>query len=277
MLVLSSITSVQIGSALATTLFDRVGSGGAVFLRSLFAGVGLTIAARGRLPELDRARLRDLAVFAFVLSAMNLCFYGALDRLPLGIAVTLQFAGPLGVAIVGSHRRRDLLWALLAALGIVLLADPASGGAIDPWGAVLALLAGAFWAAYILQAARVGRTQPGLAPLALSMAISALLLLPFGLADGGGDLLDAGVLATGLIVGLTSSALPYAFEVEALRRLPASVFGVLMSLEPAVAALVGFVALSQGLGWREVLAIALVVIASAGALRTGATPAPRDG
>jgi inner membrane transporter RhtA len=276
-LVLGSITSVQCGAALATTLFDRVGPGGAVFLRGAFAALAMGIAVRGRIPRLERPQLLDLALFALILAAMNLCFYAAIDRLPLGVAVTFEFAGPLGVAIFGSRRPRDLLWALLAAAGIVLLADPSGGGSLDGWGVVLALAAGAFWAAYILQAARIGRTQLGLAPLAVAMAISAVVLIPVGLAGGGAELLEHAVLAVGLGVGLLSSAIPYAFELEALRRLPAPVFGVLMSLEPAVAALVGFVALSQGLGAREALAIALVVLASAGALRSAASPAPLDG
>jgi inner membrane transporter RhtA len=272
-----SIVSVQCGAALATTLFDSVGSSGAVFLRSVFGALALLALARGRLPSLRGRRLGDVVLFGVALAGLNLCFYAALDRLPLGIAVTLEFVGPLGVAVFGSRRRRDVLWALLAAAGIVLLSDGAGGEAIDPLGAALALTAGGFWAVYILQSARVGNSYPGLGGLALAATISAVLVAPFGIVQGGSELLTPANLAIGLAVGLLSSAIPFALELEALRRLPNAVFGVLMSLEPAVAALVGFIALSQGLVPVEVVAIALVVAASAGALRSAKTPVPRDG
>ena len=226
--------------------------------------------------RLRRGDLRDVALFGVTLAAMNFTFYEAIQRLPLGIAVTFEFAGPLAVAIFGSRRRRDLIWAGLAGLGIVLLSGDFGGAPIDLLGAVLALVAGGFWACYILLSARVGGRSEGLGGLAAAMGISALLLSPVGIAEGGSELLSVGVLAVGLAVGILSSAFPYALEIEA-RRLPNAVFGVLMSLEPAVAALVGFVALGQGLVWSEAIAIALVVAASAGAWASAATPAPRDG
>ena len=268
-----AIASVQCGSALATTLFDEVGSAGAVFLRSLFAALLLLAVAGRAAVALRRSQRRDVALFGVTLAGMNLCFYASLEHLALGIAVTLEFVGPLGVAVFGSRRRRDLLWALLAAAGILLLSGGAGGEGIDALGALLALSAGGFWAAYILLSARVGTHGPGLGGLAAAMAFSTVLVAPFGIASGGGDLLDPAVLAVGLGVGLLSSAIPYALELEALRRLPNAVFGVLMSLEPAVGALVGFLALSQGLTLTEAVAIALVVAASAGALRSAATPA----
>ncbi|MGV1048756.1 MAG: EamA family transporter [Solirubrobacterales bacterium] len=270
-----AIISVQSGSALATTLFDEVGSAGAVLARSAFGALVLLLAARRSLPPLRWPGSRDVVFFGVALAAMNLCFYASIARLPLGVAVTLEFVGPLGVAVFGSHRRRDLVWALLAAAGILLLSD-GGGGGIDALGAVLALTAGGFWAAYILQSARVGGSNPGLGGLAVAVAISAVLVAPFGIAQGGGGLLAPSVLAVGLGVGLLSSAIPYALELEALRRLPNAVFGVLMSLEPAVAATIGFVALSQDLSLLEALAIGLVVLACAGALRSAATPVPRD-
>ncbi|HXF30200.1 MAG TPA: EamA family transporter [Solirubrobacterales bacterium] len=276
-MVLGSISSVQCGAALATTLFDQVGPAGTVFLRAAFAALVLLVVARRDVLRLRRVELRDVALFGVTLAAMNLCFYEAIDRLPLGVAVTFEFSGPLAVAVFGSRQRRDLIWAGLAAAGIVLLSGDFGGQSIDPLGAVLALTAGAFWAAYILLSARVGGRSEGLGGLAAAMAISALLLAPVGLAAGGGGMGSAGLLATALAVGVLSSALPYALEIEALRRLPNAVFGVMMSLEPGVAALVGFVALNQGLSWSEAVAIALVVAASAGALRSAATPAPRDG
>jgi inner membrane transporter RhtA len=273
---LGSIVSVQCGAALATTLFDSVGSSGAVFLRSVFGALALLALARRSLPRLRGRRLWDVVLFGVALAGVNLCFYAALDRLPLGVAVTLEFVGPLGVAVFGSRRPRDVVWALLAAIGILLLSDGAGGG-IDPLGAALALVAGGFWAVYILQSARVGKSYPGLGGLALAATISAVIVAPLGIAQGGGELLAPANLAVGLAVGLLSSAIPFALELEALRRLPSAVFGVLMSLEPAVAALVGFLALSQGLAPVEVVAIALVVAACAGALRSAATPVPRDG
>jgi inner membrane transporter RhtA len=274
-MVLGSIVSVQSGAALATTLFDEVGPWGAVLMRAGFGALTLLAIAHRSLRAPRGRQLRDVVLFGAILAAVNLTFYEALDRLPLGIAVTLEFVGPLGVAVLGSRRRRDLLWVLLAAVGIVLLSD--GGGGIDALGAALALAAGAGWGLYIVQSARLGQSNPGLGGLALAMAMATVLVAPFGIAQGGADLVTPSNLAVGLAVGLLSAAIPYALELEALRRLPNAVFGVLMSLEPAVAALVGFIALSQGLALIEVVAIALVVAASAGALRSAATPAPRDG
>ncbi len=275
-LVVGAIVSVQCGAALATTLFDQIGTSGAVFLRSLFGALGLVALARGSLPSLRGRGMREVILFGISLAGVNLCFYAALDRLPLGVAVTLEFVGPLGIALVGSHRRRDVVWALLAAAGVVLLADGGGGGA-DALGVVLALSAAAFWAAYILLSARVGAIHPGLGGLAAAACISATIVAIPGIPQGGAELLHPSVLAVGLGVGVLSSAIPYSLELEALRRLPKAVFGVLMSLEPAVAATVGFVALSQSLAATELLAIALVVLACAGALRSAAVPAPRDG
>jgi inner membrane transporter RhtA len=273
--VLGSIVSVQCGAALATTLFDEVGPAGAVLLRSFFAALALAALARGEMLEVSREQRRDVAIFALALAAMNLCFYESLDRLPLGVAVTLEFVGPLGVAVFGTRRRLDAVWGLIAAVGIVLLSEGSAGGSIDALGALLALTAGGFWGLYILQSARVGR-EPGLGGLALAAMLSTVLVSPFGIVAGGPELLVPAVLAVGLGAGLLSSAIPYALELEALRRLPNAVFGVLMSLEPAVAAAIGFIALSQDLAVAQLVAIALVVFASAGALRSASTPAPRE-
>jgi len=272
-MVLGSIVSVQCGAALATTLFDQVGSSATVFLRSAFAALLLLLAAhRHRVTGLERRLIREVVVFGLVLSAMNLAFYAAIDRLPLGTAVTLEFLGPLGVALAGTRRRIDLIWVALAAGGVFLLSGGIGGGS-EVLGVALALFAAACWAAYIALNAQLGSRHAGMGPLALAMAASALITLPFGIGAVGDGLLSPGTLATGLAVGLLSSAVPYALELEALRTLPNSVFGVLMSLEPAVAALVGFLALSQGLSAAEILAVAMVVIASAGALRgTGSRP-----
>lgn len=274
-MVVGSIVAVQCGAALATKLFDRVGPEGAVFLRTAFAAAILLALTRPGIRLVRQAGLREVFLFGLTFLGMNTCFYAALDRIPLGAAVTLEFVGPLGVAIIGSRRRVDLLWAFLAAAGIALLSDGLGPDGLLNLGAVLALLAGVSWGAYILQSARVGAAVPGLGALAVAIAISAVLVAPLGIAEGGSELLAPAVLAVGLAVGVLSSVIPYSLELEALRRLPSSVFGVMMSLEPAVAALVGFVALSQALGATEIVAIALVVLASAGALRT-ASPPPRD-
>jgi inner membrane transporter RhtA len=267
LLVLAGVASVQIGAAFAITLFDELGPAGTVLVRVLFSAVVLVALWRPALAGLRDERARDVVLFGIALAAMNFSFYAALDRIPLGIAVTLEFVGPLGVAVASSHRRLDLVWVVLAAVGILLLA-PGPGGDLDVLGVAFALVAGGFWAAYIVLSARVGRRFAGGDGLALAMCVGAALLLPVGVPVAGSDLLEPDLLAVGLAVAMLSSMIPYSVELEALRRLPQGTFGVLMSLEPAVAATVGFIGLDQGLAAREVAAIALVVAASAGALRT---------
>ena len=273
-LVLGAISSVQVGAALAKTLFDEIGASGTVFVRVLFAALVLVLVWRPQVSGLRRGDLWLAALFGLTLAAMNLAFYSALDRIPLGITVTLEFVGPLGVAVAGSRGALDLLWVALAAAGILLLSDFGSAD-LDGLGVALALLAGGFWAAYILLSARVGRVFPGGSGLALAMVAAAALLLPVGVGDAGADLLVPWILAAGAAVALLSSAIPYSLELEALRRMPPGVFGVLMSLEPAVAALAGYVVLGEDLVPRELVAILLVVAASAGAA-SGGKIAPRD-
>jgi inner membrane transporter RhtA len=275
-LVLASIVSVQCGSALATSLFDEVGTAGAVFLRAAFGALVLVALSRGGPLRAREWPHRDVLLLSVAVAAVNLFFYAALDRLPLGITVTLEFVGPLGVAIIGSRRPRDVVWVVLAAAGILLLSD-GGGEGVDALGVVLALTAGFFWGAYIVLSDRVGALAPGVGGATLAAVLSAVLVAPLGIAQGGGEILEPAVLAVGAAVGVLSTAIPYAFEMEALRRLPRAVFGVLMSLEPAVAAAIGFLALSQSLDAAEVLAIGLVVVASAGALRSAAAPPPHDG
>jgi len=267
-LMLAGIGSVQVGSALATTLFDELGPGGAVFLRTAFAAIILLAVWRPARAALDGSTWRDILLFAVALAGMNLSFFEALERLPLGIAVTLEFTGPLAVALAGSRSRLDLLWAFLAACGILLFA-PDIGDGLDATGVAFAFSAGFFWAIYILLSARLGKNEAGLGGLSLAMGISALLLLPVGIADGGAELFDPALAAVGLAVAVLSSVIPYSAELLALRRLSPGTFGVLLSLEPAAAALIGAIALDQALAGREILAIALVVAASAGALRSG--------
>jgi inner membrane transporter RhtA len=274
-LVLGAVSSVQFGAALAKSLFDEIGAGGTVFLRVLVAALLLALIWRPRVHGRPGEELRLALVFGLVLASMNMAFYLALDRIPLGIVVTLEFIGPLGVAVFGSRKPLDLVWVALAAAGILLLSGFAGGTDLDPLGVALALLAGGLWAAYILLGVRVGRVFPGGSGLALAMLVATVPLAPVGIAEGGGDLLVPSTLAIGAAVGVLSSAIPYTLELEALRRMRAGVFGVLMSLEPAVAALAGYVVLGEDLVAREIVAILLVVAASAGAARE-ATVAPRD-
>lgn len=266
-LVLCGVTSIQFGAALAATMFDDLGPAGTSLLRLGFAAIILVALFRPRVRGRSGRDLRLVGLFGLTLGGMNLFFYEALERIPLGVAVTIEFAGPLGVAVAMSRRRLDLVWAGLAALGILLLSDPFGTG-IDTVGLVLILAAAACWAAYILIAQRATAVYAGSEGLALAMVVGALVPLVPGIAEAGTTLLSPQWLALGACVALASSVIPYSLETEALRRLPAGVFGVLMSLEPAVAALAGFVVLGQSLGARELVAMALVVVASVGSSRT---------
>ena len=267
-LVVGAIASVQFGSAIAATLFAQIGPAGAVSLRLVFGTIILLALWRPhlRLRDYTRYQLVLACVFGLVLAGMNLSFYSALHRIPLGIAVTLEFVGPLAVAVAGSRRPVDLVWIAIAATGIVALTQ-GDAHHLNALGVALALLAGALWGTYIIVNARVGRAFEGGTGLALAMCVSSLVILPFGIAQGGSHLLEPRSLALGAAVGLLSSAIPYSFEVEALRRIRPSVFGVLMSIEPAMAALAGFIVLGQSLSARTLLGMALVVVASVGAAR----------
>jgi inner membrane transporter RhtA len=272
-LVLVGIASVQLGAAFATKLFRHLGPGGTVLVRVLFAAVVLCAIWRPNLRLHSARELRLAALFGFSLALMNLTFYEALGRIHLGIAVTLEFVGPLGVALAGSRSRLDVVWALLAAAGVALLGG---FGAPNVVGVLFAIAAGGFWAAYILLNARVGRTFSGGGGLAIAMSIGTLPLIPVGIANAGANLLHPGFLAVGLGVAMLSSVVPYSVELEALRRIRPQVFGVLMSLEPAMAALAGLVVIGQGLSALDVVAIAFVVTASAGATVGARGPAPVD-
>lgn len=265
-LVLGAIGSVQFGSAVASTLFASIGPGGAVLLRLVSASLVLLIISRPRLRTRTRRELLLAASFGIVLAAMNLSFYEAIRRIPLGIGVTIEFIGPLMVAVAGTRKRVDFLWVALAAVGIVALMRGDAHG-VDPLGAGLALIAGCMWGAYILINARVGRAFADGAGLTLAMCVGSVAALPAGVIEGGAQLVTLHSLAVGAAVGMLSSAIPYSLEMEALRRIATSVFGVLMSLEPAVAALAGFLVLGQNLSARELVGIALVVVASGGASR----------
>jgi inner membrane transporter RhtA len=270
-LILVAISSLQFGAAIAGTIFDETGPAGTALLRAFFAAVILLAIWRPSVRGRSARDLRLVAAFGLVLGAMNLCIYESFARIPLGIAITIEFAGPLALAVALSRRRLDLVWAALAAAGIVLLSDP-GGGRIDALGVVFALVAATFWAAYILIAQAAGRVFTGGRGVALAMAVAVLVPLGPGLAGAGSALLDPRWLGIGCAVAVMSSVLPYSLETEALRRVPANVFGVLMSLEPAVAAVAGFAVLGQDLRTRDIVAIALVVAASIGVTRVAPLP-----
>lgn len=268
-LVVTGALSVQFGAAIAVLLMPRAGALGVVTLRLVLAALVLLVVCRPRLRGHSRADWGTVLAFGAAMAAMNVLFYQAADRIPLGAAVTLEVLGPLALSVIVSRRLVNLLWAGLALGGVLLL----SGGGfdrLDPVGALFALSAGAMWAAYIVFSARTGRRFPQADGLALAMGVGAVLSLPLGIAEAGSKLLVPSTLALGLAVALMSSVLPYTLELLALRRLPAPTFAVLMSLEPAIAATAGFLVLHQALSVTDALAIALVIAASMGAVRTQA-------
>jgi inner membrane transporter RhtA len=265
-LVVGAIASVQFGASLAATLFQRLGASGTVSLRLVSAAIVLLVLWRPRLRGRSRHELMLACVFGLVLAGMNLSFYEALARIPLAVAVAIEFVGPLTVAVAGSRRRLDLAWIALAVGGILALTH-GSGHALNGLGIALALTAGGLWGAYILLNARLGQAFEGSTGVALAMGVAALVALPLGIATAGAHLLEPSALALGSAVGILSSAIPYSFEVEALRRIATPTFGVLMSLEPAMAALAGLLVLGQQLSARALLGIALVIVASVGASR----------
>ncbi|MFD2417907.1 EamA family transporter [Amycolatopsis pigmentata] len=266
--ILIGIVSVQVGAALAKQLFAIAGPAGTVTLRLFFAAVVLLLVWRPTL----RAGRRGWPVvlgYGLILGMMNLCFYQALARIPQGITVTIEFLGPLTVALAGSRRLLDAVWALLAAGGVVLLAE--TRGDLSLLGIVFALGAAVCWGGYILLGAALGsRTSDG-GGLALAMAVAALAAMPVGIIQTGTGLLTPWVLVAGLAVALLSSVVPYSLELEALRRIPPRVFGVLMSIEPAVGALAGLLVLHESLRPAQWLALCCVVAASIGATRTAKT------
>ena len=275
MLVLGAGTSLLSGSALVISLFDDVGEAGAVLLRAGFAALILLAIWRPSWRGHSRRAWQYVIAFGVVVVALNLAFFEAIDRAPLGIVSATAFTGPLAVAIVASRRVTDLLWIAMAAGGVFLF-SPLGGGSLDALTLGLSLATAAGWAAYILLSSRMGQAFSGGHGLALAMAVGALVALPGGVASGGIDLIRPEVLAVGAVVAILSSAIPYTLEMEALRRLDTGTFGILVSLQPAIAAVVGLVALSQGLNATEVLAVALVVFASIGALGRARAPTPLE-
>lgn len=275
MLVVAGLACQEVGAALAVLLFPEVGPLGMVMLRLVFSAILLLLIARPALRGHSRNGWLAVLGFGLVLALMNGLFYLALARLPLGVTVTIEVLGPLVLSIVASRRLSAWLWAVLAFAGVAALAG---GGwdRLDPLGVLFALGAAASWAFYILASARVGREFPGLDGLALAMTAGALLALPFGILSAGSALLRPDLLALGAAVAILSSTIPYALELIALRRLPAAVFAILMSLSPATAALAGWLLLGQQLVWLELVGIALVITASIGAVRSSNRAAARS-
>jgi inner membrane transporter RhtA len=263
LLALLAIISVQIGAAVGKELFSVIGPLGTTFLRLGFAAILLLILWRPQIRGLTRTQASSVLLFGIVLAAMNGVFYSAIHYIPLGIAVALEFVGPLGLALIQSRRVKDLVWAILAVVGIFLLA-PIGQGAVNLLGMGLAILAGICWAGYILCSAKVGHSFTGGRGLALAVAVATIAIAPLGIRNGGVALLRPQVLLTGVAIAILSSVIPFSLELEALRRLPSRVFGILMSVEPAVATLIGFVVLHEAIGLREILAIALIISASVG-------------
>ncbi|WP_017593704.1 EamA family transporter [Nocardiopsis potens] len=271
-MVLVGIVSVQAGAGIAKNLFGVLPPSAVVWLRLLTSAIVLVALARPVLRGRTRADWAVAVAFGLSLAVMNYALYQAIARIPLGIAVTIEFLGPLTVAILGSRRRIDVLWVLLAGTGVVLLGR--SDGDITAAGVGFALLAAAAWAAYILLSASTGRRFAGTSGLAIASVVGAFAMAPAGIAEGGTGLLDWRLLLIGLAVGLLSSVVPYSLEMQALRRMPTRVFGILMSLEPAAAALVGLALLGEVLSGWQWLAIGCVVAASVGATRGQRPPDP---
>jgi inner membrane transporter RhtA len=268
LLVLIGIGSVQCGSAVARGVFDDLGASGITLLRLGLASLLLLVVLRPRMRSWSGRAWRAAALLGVVMAVMNLVFYQSIRTVPLGVAVTVEFIGPLVLALVQTRRVLDIAWAVLAGAGVALLGIDTTSG-IPLSGLVLALLAGVCWAGYILASALVGRTLPGTDGLAAALAIGALLALPFG-ATGAAAVFDRpALLLPAFGVALLSSVVPYGFELSALRRIPTRVFGILMSLEPAAAAIAGLLFLDQRLHAREVAALLMVSAASAGVTMTG--------
>jgi inner membrane transporter RhtA len=274
LLVLAAVVSVQFGGALAVTLIPLVGVFGSVALRLTIAASLLLVILRPRLRGRTRADWLVVGAFGAILAVMNLCFYGALARVPIGVTVTIEFSGPLVLATVLSHRRKDLLAVAGAGVGVVLI----SGIASTPWAALnlgglgLALAAGAAWAGYIVFSARTGARFAQLDGLAIAMTFAAALVAPFGVLTAGSALWTPEALWRGAAIAVLSSVLPYSLELIALRRLAAPVFGILLSLEPAVAALAGLFVLDQHLAALQLLGMACVVAASGLVMGRGSGP-----
>jgi inner membrane transporter RhtA len=263
------MASIQFGASQAKQLFPLLGTAGTSTLRLIFASIMMLAAFRPWKIKFTKPMIKSLILYGASLGLMNFSFYFALKRIPLGIAVALEFIGPLSVAIFSSHKKVDYLWALLAGIGIVLLLpSETAGNHLDPLGMLLAILAGAFWALYIIFGKKAGHNLTGGVASSMGMMFAAIIVLPFGIAIDGEKIFNMQALPMALMVALFGSALPYTLEMFALKRLPQQTFGVLMSLEPALASLMGFLFLQENLTPLQILAILCVVISSLGSTLT---------
>lgn len=265
-LVLVGILSVQFGAGVAKDLFDEVEPTVMVWLRLATSVLVLGLIARPVLRGRTRSDWVVVIGFGISLGTMNWAIYQSFARIPLGLAVTIEFVGPLTLAVLGSRRARDFVWVLLAGAGVALLGF--DGDDLDLAGVGFALLAGAAWAAYILLSSHTGRRWPGLDGLTVASVVATLMLTPYAVPAGGDTLLDPRILVLGAAVGLLSSVIPYSCEITALRSMTPALFSILMSLEPAAAALAGMVVLGEFLSPPQWLAMACVVVASVGATRS---------
>ncbi len=272
-LVVASIASVQLGAAFAKSLFPLAAPTAVAWLRMTVAAAIFWVIARPRVRGRSWPEWRVVLGYGVALATMNWSIYLAFSRIPIGLAVTIEFLGPLSLALIGSRRARDFLWVALAALGVALLGVfPVT---IDWVGVGFALLAGAAWASYIVLGRRTGRSWEGITGVSMGSLVGATIFLVPGLIAGGTDLLQPRVLLLGALVGLLSSVIPYGLEMVALRSIPSGVFGILMSLEPAAAAAFALLVLGEQLSWAELVAMVCVVIASIGSTRSLASgPAP---
>jgi inner membrane transporter RhtA len=273
-LLLLSMACYMAGASAAKTLFAVINPAAVVALRIGFGTLILSVALRPWRIRVTRDSWRPLAIYGISLGAMNLLYYQALSRIPLGIATAIEFTGPLAVSIASSRKPIDFCWAALAASGLILLAPIAHLGAgLDPGGVLFALAAGGCWALYIVFGQKAG-TSHGPRTVAFGSLISAFLIVPVGIVSAGPALLSPSVLGRGLAIAILSTALPYPLEMAALTRLPVRTFGVLMSVEPAMAALFGFALLSQRLSMQQTAAIAMIILASIGTVATLRRRAP---
>jgi len=275
LLVLGSMTSLQLGAAIATHLFDDVGASGASAMRLGFAAGLLWAWSRPSIRSWGPDRRRTAVALGVTMAAMNSAFYVAVDRLPLGAAITIEFLGPLGLAVVLTRRWREVVWVVLAVAGVGLLAlgqQDGVGGALDPVGVAAALVAAAGWAAYIVVGSRLATTDPGVAGLAVATAVASLVVVPVGVVAAGSSLVDVRVLGLGVAMAVFASVIPYSFEIRALQDLPKRTFSILVALEPAIGALVGRALLGQRLAALSWVGVGCVVAAGVGATAT----APSD-
>lgn len=267
---LVGMVSVQTGASIAKTMFPVAGPLGTVALRIGFGTLILCAALRPWRVRIPAGTRLPIAVYGVALGVMNMCFYQALSRLPLGIAVALEFTGPLAVAILFSRRLIDFLWVLLAVAGLVLLLPVLHlHRGIDPVGALYALGAGACWAVYIISGQKAGISH-GAQTVAIGSAISAVLVLPVGFLSAPPNFFSTSILLPGIAVAVLSTALPYLLDMVALTRLPTRTFGVLMSIEPAIGALTGLMFLDEKLSPYQWIAIGLIILASIGVTASGA-------